>query len=95
VVGIDHDDRAMSSEHFGPDHVRAVRRTGTAVRCCKCGGLFEWRDGHFYPAAPVNPALATLLAAGKAVATVGQAVLGLAALAFGMWAVSRDDCDCD
>src|SRR5262249_55483549 len=60
-----------------------VQRTGNAVRCCKCGGLFEWRDGQFFPAAPVNPALATLRAAGKAVATVGQVALGLAVLAFG------------
>jgi hypothetical protein len=35
-----------------------VQGTGNAVRCCKCGSRFEWRDGHFFPATPVNPALA-------------------------------------
>jgi hypothetical protein len=67
-----------------------VQRTGNVVRCCQCASRFEWRDGYFFPAVP------TLRVAGKAVATAGKIVLGLAILALGMGAVSqRDDCDCD
>ena len=73
-----------------------VQRMGSVVLCCKCGSRFEWRDGHFFAVVPTNPALRTLRVAGKALATAGKIVLGLAILAFGMGAVSqRDDCDCD
>lgn len=73
-----------------------VQTSGNIVKCCKCGGMFEWRDGHYIVVAPTGPVASSLRVAGNVVMTVGKIVIGLGLLAFAMGAISqRDDCDCD